>query len=153
MRQQIQYDKEQFDLTDKEYRFANYYLGEARFNATEAAKLAGYSHNTARQQGSRMLSNVDIKNYIQSKSSEILEGIGVTQEKVLKELSRIAFANVTDLFEGNWELKSPSEIPWEKSAGIKSLTKTQSGVNIVMHDKLGALLKLWELVKDEQYRK
>jgi hypothetical protein len=33
-------------LTDKEFLFANYYLGEARFNATEAAD---YKENVARQ--------------------------------------------------------------------------------------------------------
>lgn len=34
---------EEFLFTDKEFQFANYYLGEARFNAKEAAKLAGYN--------------------------------------------------------------------------------------------------------------
>jgi hypothetical protein len=33
-------------FTDKEFQFAKYYLGEARFNATGAA---GYKENVARQ--------------------------------------------------------------------------------------------------------
>lgn len=136
-------------LTDKEYIFANFYLGEAKFNATEAAKLAGYSKRTARQQGSRMLSNVDIEKYIQERSKNFLEKLEITQERVLVELSRIAFANVTDLFEDDWKLKSLSDVPKETTAGIKNLTKTETGVKVEMYDKLGALLKLWELVNDK----
>ncbi|HCX75030.1 MAG TPA: hypothetical protein DHU93_06085 [Algoriphagus sp.] len=58
-------------MTQKEITFANYYL--ATFNATEAAKLAGYSDHTARQQGSRLLSNVNIEKYIQERSETILD--------------------------------------------------------------------------------
>lgn len=148
MRHQIKADKKQFELTDKEYRFANYYLGQARFNATEAAKLAGYSERTARQQGSRLLTNVYIEKYIQKKSQSVLEKLGVTQERILAEFAKIAFANVTDLFEGDWKLKSQSDIPKGSLVAIKNLTKTETGVKVEMHDKLGALLKLWDLVKD-----
>lgn len=147
MRQQIQTDKNQIELTDKEYRFANYYLGEARFNATEAAKLAGYSERTARQQGSRLLTNVYIEKYIQERSESILEKLGATQERILAEIVSIAFSNVTDLFEGDWQLKSQSDIPRASIAAVKNLTKTETGLKVEMHDKLGALLKLWELVK------
>jgi phage terminase small subunit len=149
MRHQIQADKEQFELTDKEYRFANYYLGEARFNATEAAKLAGYSERTARQQGSRLLTNVYIEKYIQEKSQSVLEKLGITQERILAEFAKIAFANMTDLFEDDWKLKRPSDIPKASLAAVKNLTKTDTGVKVEMHDKLSALLKLWELVKDK----
>ncbi|MFC3417178.1 terminase small subunit [Algoriphagus hitonicola] len=148
MRHQIQNDKEHIELTDKEYRFANYYLGEARFNATEAAKLAGYSERTARQQGSRLLTNVYIEKYIQKKSQSVLDKMGITQERILAEFAKIAFANVTDLFEGDWQLKSQSDIPKGSLSAVKNLMKTETGVKVEMHDKLGALLKLWELVKD-----
>ncbi|MBN3520721.1 terminase small subunit [Algoriphagus lutimaris] len=149
MKQSSKINCEESHLSDKELRFANYYLGEANLNATEAAKLAGYSPNTARQQGSRMLTNVNIKKYIQSKSSEILESIGVTQEKVLAEIVKIAFADITDFFNDDWSLKQVSEIPKEKSAAIKSLRKTETGVSILIHDKEKALSLLWELVKDD----
>jgi phage terminase small subunit len=69
-------------LTDKEYLFANYYLGEARFNATVAAKLAGYSRHTARQQGYENLTKPYIKKFIQTKSSRLFDEMGITQERV-----------------------------------------------------------------------
>lgn len=136
-------------LTDKEYRFANYYLGEANLNATEAAKLAGYSPNTARQQGSRMLTNVNIKKYIKSKTTEILEQEGVTQERVLREIVAFAFSDITEFFNDDWSLKKVSQVKPGKTGAIKALKKTETGVSIQMHDKIKALLLLWDLVKDE----
>lgn len=155
MRHQIQADKEQFDLTDKEYRFANYYLGEARFNATEAAKLAGYSERTARQQGSRLLTNVYIEKYIQSRSAEILDSFGVTQERILKEFVSLAFGRATDFLQDNWRLKPLNEIPEEKRGSIdfKVTENIQSGdrsitISSNLNAKIKALQFLWELVKD-----
>jgi phage terminase small subunit len=155
MKPRLDIDIESLGLTDKEYRFANYYLGEARFNATEAAKLAGYSERTARQQGSRLLTNVYIEKYIQSRSNEILDSLGVTQERILKEFVALAFGNATDYLQDDWKLKPLNEIPEEKrgpvdfkvteniKTGGRSIT-ISSNLNV----KIKALQFLWELVKD-----
>lgn len=149
-------DEQELELTDKEYRFANYYLGEARFNATEAAKLAGYSERTARQQGSRLLSNVYIEKYIQSRSAEILDRFGVTQERILKEFVALAFGNVTDYLQDNWKLKPLNEIPKEKRGPInfKVTENFQTGERSIsvqsnLNVKVKALIFLWELVKND----
>lgn len=158
MKPRLDIDSESLGLTDKEYRFANYYLGEARFNATEAAKLAGYSERTARQQGSRLLTNVYIEKYIQSRSNEILDSLGVTQERILREFVALAFGNVTDYLQDDWKLKPLNEIPEEKrgpvdfkvteniKTGARSIT-ISSNLNL----KVKALQFLWELVKDRQF--
>jgi hypothetical protein len=49
-------------LTNKQRAFVEHYLGDAQWNATEAASLAGYAH--PQQQGSRLLSNVVVKQQI-----------------------------------------------------------------------------------------
>ncbi len=49
-------------MNDKQRRFAEFYA--ANPNATEAARAAGYSEKTARSQGQRMLTNVDIQQYV-----------------------------------------------------------------------------------------
>ena len=67
MKTEIELGNEKFLLTEKEHLFANYYLGEAKMNATEAAKLAGYSEHSARQQGYENLTKPYIKKYIQEK--------------------------------------------------------------------------------------
>ncbi|MDN3205660.1 terminase small subunit, partial [Algoriphagus sediminis] len=115
-------------LTDREFLFANYYLGEANLNATEAAKLAGYSEHTARQQGSRLLSNVNIKSYIQSQVAEVLEKEGVTQERVLREIISLAFARISDLYQDGWTLKPVSQIPKDKIGAIDvKITESNNG--------------------------
>jgi phage terminase small subunit len=89
-----------------------------------AACLAGYSKNTARQIGYENLTKPYIKKYIRSKSSKILEQIGVTQEQVLAELAKIAFANVTEIFNEDWSLKQKNEIALSTTGAIKSIKKS-----------------------------
>jgi hypothetical protein len=90
-----------------------------------------------------------MKKYIQAKSSDILEKIGVTQEKVLEEIAKIAFSDVTDFFKEDWSFKSLSEVDPKKTGAIKSFKKTESGYSIQSHDKMKTLMMLWELVKNE----
>lgn len=56
-------------LTKKQQRFCDEYLIDA--NATQAAIRAGYSKKTARSQGQRLLTNVDIKTYIDEQLEKI----------------------------------------------------------------------------------
>lgn len=49
-------------LNARQKAFCEYYVASG--NATESAKKAGYSERTARSIGQRMLTNVDIQNYI-----------------------------------------------------------------------------------------
>ena len=65
-------------LNEMQKAFADYYIETA--NATESAKRAGYSEKTARSQGQRLLTNVDISAYIR-------EWLDVQSEK------RVADAN------------------------------------------------------------
>ncbi|WP_154855126.1 terminase small subunit [Cyclobacterium xiamenense] len=145
MKASVEINDKQLDLTPREVLFANHYLGEAGFNATKAAKLAGYSEYTARQIGYENLTKPYIKEYIRSRSSEILEQLGITQERILAELAKIAFSDVTEVFNEDWSLKSNEEIAPSVSGAIKSLKKTDSSVSVQMHDKIKALQILWEL--------
>lgn len=147
---------EEFLFTDKEFEFANYYLGEARFNATEAAKLAGYSENTARQQGSRMLTKVNIEKYIKWKAAEVLELLGITQERVLREIAAIAFTDIAEFFNNDWTLRPMNEIPREKLGAMEiRITKSSkfdgktTSVSSNLNCKIKALMILWDLVKDK----
>ena len=48
-------------------RFVEAYMGEAAGNATQAAISAGYSPKTAKQQGSQLLTFVDVQRAIQTR--------------------------------------------------------------------------------------
>ena len=55
-------------MNEKQRRFAEHYA--ANPNATEAARVAGYSDRTARSQGQRLLTNDDIQEYIKELQEE-----------------------------------------------------------------------------------
>ncbi|MBB6632775.1 terminase small subunit [Cohnella thailandensis] len=82
-------------LTEKQQRFADEYLVD--LNATQAAIRAGYSSNSAEQQGSRLLSNAKVRAYIDERMAEHSRRTGVNQERIIRELARIAFLDPTKL--------------------------------------------------------
>ncbi len=55
-------------LSERERRFVEFYMGEAAGNATKAASLAGYSRKTARKQGSRLLTKGHIRAAVEERA-------------------------------------------------------------------------------------
>lgn len=72
-------------MTQKQIAFCEYYI--ASFNATEAAKKAGYSEKTAYSQGQRMLKNVEVKGFIEEKKKEAHDERIANAEEVLRFFS------------------------------------------------------------------
>ncbi len=76
-------------LSPKERRFVSEYLKDQ--NATQAAKRAGYSAKTAKQQGSRLLSKVYLRDEIDTHLQSIQEKseltAGLVRAKVLAMLT------------------------------------------------------------------
>ena len=67
--------------TTKQQRFVDEYLID--FNATQAAIRAGYSQDTAKQQGSRLLTNVDVRAAIDTAIRERSSRALLSQDAVL----------------------------------------------------------------------
>lgn len=82
------------ELTDKQKRFVEEYLVD--LNATQAAIRAGYSKETARQIGSENLSKPYIQKEIQKAMKKRSERTEITQDKVLQELAKVGFTDITD---------------------------------------------------------
>ncbi|MGN0464913.1 MAG: terminase small subunit [Lachnospiraceae bacterium] len=80
-------------LTDKQQRFVEEYLID--LNATQAAIRAGYKVNNAKQIGSELLDKT--RPFIESAIAERSRRTGITQDRVLNELAKIAFANAKDV--------------------------------------------------------
>lgn len=59
-------------MTERQKRFAEFYVGSG--NAAEAARLAGYSEKTARSQGQRLLTDVDIMKYVRELQDSLAAG-------------------------------------------------------------------------------
>ena len=90
---------EQIKLTGKQKAFADYYIGGAHFNATKAAKLAGYSEKTAFQIGYENLRKPEIRDYIKERLSELT----LTENEVLSRLTDHANASIADILDENGE--------------------------------------------------
>lgn len=69
-------------LTPKQEAFVREYLVD--LNATQAAIRAGYSPKTAREQASRLLSNVNVMDAISAGKAARAEKLEVTAEQVLQ---------------------------------------------------------------------
>ena len=74
-------------LNSKHKRFCEEYVID--LNATQAAIRAGYSKKTARSQGQRLLTNVDIQNFIQTLKAEVAERNNITIDWVVQKLKEV----------------------------------------------------------------
>jgi len=74
-------------LSDQQKRFCDNYL--LCMNATEAAIQASYSPATAAQSASRLLSKVNIREYIDERRKQEEELVGISRAKNLRQLSMI----------------------------------------------------------------
>jgi len=80
-------------LTPKQQRFVEEYLID--LNGTQAAIRAGYSPRTASEQSARLLGNVKISQMVAAAMAARSARTGVTQDRVVRELARIAFVDPT----------------------------------------------------------
>ncbi len=72
------------ELNSRQRRFVEEYLVDR--NATRAATQAGYSKKTAYSIGQRLLKQVEIKAFIDSKEEKIIEELEISQKYVLKTI-------------------------------------------------------------------
>lgn len=89
-------------------------------NATKAAIAAGYSEKTARQQGARLLSNVDIRAEIQTERRAMVAAAKVDAQDVLSRLKDEVEADIADLFDDEGKLLPVWEWPLVWRQGLIS---------------------------------
>ncbi len=74
-------------MTNKQQRFCDEYLID--LNATQAAIRAGYSKHTARQIGQRLLTNADIRKYIDDQMEEKHSELVASADEVVEYLTSV----------------------------------------------------------------
>lgn len=84
-------------LTDKQKRFVEEYLLD--LNATQAAIRAGYSARNADKIGPELLGNTRVADAVSVKMAERSRRTGISQDRVVQELARIAFVNPQDVID------------------------------------------------------
>jgi phage terminase small subunit len=131
-------------LTVKQKAFCDEYLID--LNATQAAIRAGYSTDTAKEIGSENLTKPNIRAYIDKEIAERSKRTGINQDRVIRELARIAFVNANDVINID-EATLKDNATEDDTAAIASVkvktipTKDGEGVEreIKLTDKLKAL--------------
>jgi len=108
-------------LTPKQALFCKEYLVD--LNATQAAKRAGYSEDTAKQIGSENLSKPAIAERIQKGMDARAIAVGIDAEMVLAELCKLGTYNVQDfIIEDTDGLRAISDLDRDHAAAITEIT-------------------------------
>lgn len=150
-------------LTSQQERFVEEYLID--LNATQAAIRAGYSSDTASEQGSRLLRNVKVGKAVADAMAERSVRTKVTADRVLTELARIGFGDIRSVVawranvaetdkvdeEGVPETRSFNEveligsdlIDHDAAAAVAEISQTKDGaLKVKMHNKVAALQEI-----------
>lgn len=133
------------ELTAKQRAFVQEYLID--LNATQAAIRAGYSPSSAQVIASENLSKPIIKDEIDKAMAIRSKRTGITAERVLQELARIAFSDTTRAVSvnsrGSVELMPTDLLSDDDRACIAEISETTTkdggSVKVKYHDKLKAL--------------
>lgn len=134
-------------LTAKQRRFIEEYLID--LNATQAAIRAGYSPNSAKEIGCITLTKDNVRARVDQELADRSRRTGVTQDRVIRELARVAFVNATDVLNLDTAtiLTSASEDDTAAIASVKVKTiPTQDGEGVEREIKLADKLKALELL-------
>ena len=134
-------------LTEKQQRFVEEYLID--LNATQAAIRAGYSVKTAEQTASRMLSFVKVQSEIEKALAERSRRTGINQDRVIQELAKIAFVNITNIVNDDCEIlpdADEADLAAIESVKVKTIPTKGGEVGIEREVKLSSKLKALEML-------
>ncbi len=145
-------------MTPKQASFVAEYLVD--LNATQAAIRAGYSPKTAGQIGDENLKKPEIAAALQEAMKAREQRTEITQDRVLRELARIGFADIRKVVKwgegtalvdpetgstvvvNDVALIGSEAIDEDTALAISEISQTAQGLKIKMHDKKGALVDI-----------
>ena len=144
-------------MTEKQKIFADEYLID--LNATRAYRVAYPSvkkDEAAAVNGSKLLRNTKVQEYISERMQERQQRTEVTQDMVVKELAAIAFARATDYVEirsngvcSTVVIKPTTNLSDRQIRAIAGIKEGANGIEIKLNDKekalelLGRHLGMW----------
>lgn len=140
-------------LTPKQIRFVDEYMVD--FNATQAAIRAGYKAKTAHVIGAENLRKPKIAEEIARRQKDLQKRTEVSQDRVVKELARIAFANIADYLHVETQTRTKDdgtevtyqtvmfnetqELSADQRAALAVVKQSVNGFELKLHDKIKAL--------------
>ena len=109
--------KEADALTAKQARFIEEYLVDR--NATQAAVRAGYAKSGAAEEGSRLLRNAKVRAALDAAIDAQQQRTQVTADRVLQELARLAFFDISQAFDADGRLLPIRSMPEDLRRAIQ----------------------------------
>lgn len=103
-------------LKDKHKIFADFYL--SHFNATKAALDAGYTPSRAAVTAHELLAREDIQQYLSEQFTEMGKTVGITRERVMTEIGRLAFADIRKFYGVDGALKNIRDLDDDAAAAL-----------------------------------
>lgn len=119
-------------------------------NATEAAKAVGYKAKTAGMQGYRLTLDPEIAAAIAARREALQTRAGLTTERIIDELRRLALSDIRAYYNADGSLKPVHELGDDAAAALSSVEVDEIGTDGVVigqtkklkiWDKLGAIEK------------
>ena len=133
-------------LTDKQKAFVEEYLLD--LNATQACIRAGYSPQTAMEQGYQLLQKTSVQKAISTAMAERSKRTGINQDRIVQELARIAFVKITDVVDSNGDIRtnaSDDDLACIESYKVKE-SDSVNGSSSEREVKLASKMKALELL-------
>jgi len=116
------------ELTGKQKKFCEEYIFD--FNASRAARVAGYSEGTAAEIGCENLTKPNIQAYIEELQADLSKTSGISRLKVLRELEKIAFSSIAHLHDTWITRKEFDKLTEDQKSCIAEIqTQTRMEVN------------------------
>lgn len=151
-------------LTIKQEKFCNYYIETG--NASEAYRRAYNCENMSEkaiwENASKLLNNTKVAPRVKELQDELKDISDITKERLMRELSNIAFSSISDMHNTWIERKDFEKLTPKQKAAIKSIStkviKKNIGTNdnpeyvdvefvkIELHDKLKAIEGLTKML-------
>ena len=121
--------------------FAQEYVVD--LNATRAAVRAGYTAKHAAVTASKLLRNVNVEYWIAEAQELKARKRDITNDRVLEEMRRLAFAQTTDMVElkgGFVTIKDTYSLTTEQKSAISQIRQKKDGeIEVRFYDKQKAL--------------
>lgn len=148
-KKQTQYKNRDKDgLNLRESLFCRLYIIN-RGNGRQAAEGAGY-HGDCNKRACQLLSNDRVAAVIRREGARLVAKAELKAERVIEELTRIAFFDVRRLFRADNSLIPMTELDEVTASGIAGIVVRKGGLRLRFHSKihaidlLGQFLKLWD---------
>lgn len=107
------------ELTEKQKKFCEEYIFD--FNASRAARVAGYSEDTAASMGYENLRKPEIQDFIAELQDDLEKLAGISRLMVIKEHQKLAFSSIAHLHDSWIERKEFDKLTDEQKSTIAEI--------------------------------